>query len=156
VCLADWSMKDERVVDKLRSSEPSCVRHHLGRINALTYRRDGMRTSRGRPYCYADCDHSDGNRTQTDRAHPKSSPCSNKLLVRYQTLAPTYVMGITLWLKDLGGHWLKDLGGQSQSGGLWEIVRVRQSWGERGPPPPTEMASPGALPPPFAPLWRER
>jgi len=98
-------MKDERVVDKLRSSEPSCVRHHLGRINALTYRRGDRRTGRPRPYCYADCDHSGGNRTQTDRAHSKPSSCSKGVQAACavcQTLALTYVKGITLWSKELG------------------------------------------------------
>jgi hypothetical protein len=37
-------MENERVVDKLRSSEPFCVLHYLGRINALTYGRDDRRT----------------------------------------------------------------------------------------------------------------
>jgi hypothetical protein len=56
-------MENERVVDKLGSSEPFCVLHYLGRINALTYGRDDRRTGRGHPYSKADCDHSGGNGT---------------------------------------------------------------------------------------------
>jgi len=75
-----------------------------------------MRTGRGRPNSNADCDHSGGNRTQTDRAHSKPSSCLKGVQAACavcQTLAPTYVMGITLWSKELGG--------QSQSSGppLW-------------------------------------
>src|SRR5262245_61088795 len=89
-CLADWSIENECVVDKLRGGEPSCVRHYLGRINALTYRRDDRRTGRGCPYSKADCDHSGGNRTQTDRAHPTASSCCRefKPLVRYARPCP--------------------------------------------------------------------
>src|SRR5260370_38168445 len=72
-------MEHECVIDKFRSSEALCVHHLLKRINALTWRRgDDTCAGRGVPYSEANRDHSGGNGTQTDLAHPKIPQCFDR------------------------------------------------------------------------------
>src|SRR5262245_27049808 len=63
------SIKYERVVDKLRSSEALRVHHELDRFDPLAHRRNASVRGSGRPDAQTNREHSRKNGKQSDLAH---------------------------------------------------------------------------------------